>query len=71
MDSLNYLNNLNMANKANEMAKNLSGGMRRKLSLGMALVGDTKVLMLDEPTSGLDPEARREIWDYLLVCFSR
>lgn len=41
--------------------------MKRKLSLGIALVGDSQVLMLDEPTSGMDPEARREVWDLLLV----
>lgn len=39
--------------------------MKRKLCLGVALVGDTKVVILDEPTSGLDPEARRAIWDML------
>ncbi|KAI1307954.1 Phospholipid-transporting ATPase ABCA3 [Halotydeus destructor] len=43
----------------------LSGGMKRKLCLGIALVGDTKLVILDEPTSGLDPEARRMIWDVL------
>ncbi|KAI1307953.1 Phospholipid-transporting ATPase ABCA3 [Halotydeus destructor] len=43
----------------------LSGGMKRKLCLGIALVGDTQLVILDEPTSGLDPEARRMIWDVL------
>ncbi|CAG2169599.1 unnamed protein product [Oppiella nova] len=43
----------------------LSGGMKRRLSLGIAIIGATKVLILDEPTSGLDPEARRGIWDVL------
>ena len=37
----------------------LSGGMKRKLSLGMALIGEPKTLVLDEPTSGLDVESRR------------
>ena len=43
----------------------LSGGMKRKLCLGMALVGDSKIVILDEPTSGLDTEVRRSIWDLL------
>lgn len=65
-DCNELLNLLNLKNKKNEMPSALSGGMKRKLCLGMALVGDPKVLVLDEPTSGLDVEARREIWDILL-----
>lgn len=67
LESMEFLDRLKLQPKADKMASTLSGGMRRKLSLGMALVGKTKVLMLDEPTSGMDPEARREIWDFLLV----
>lgn len=44
----------------------LSGGMKRKLSLGMALIGSPDTLILDEPTSGLDVESRRNIWDLIL-----
>ena len=43
----------------NKLAKALSGGMKRKLSLAMALVGGSKLIILDEPTSGLDVESRR------------
>ena len=43
----------------------LSGGMKRKLSIAISLVGDPKLLLLDEPTTGLDPDARREVWDLL------
>jgi len=43
----------------------LSGGNKRKLSLGMAIVSGSKVIFLDEPTSGMDPITRRLIWDIL------
>jgi ABC-2 type transport system ATP-binding protein len=45
--------------------KELSGGMKRKLSLAMAIVTKPKVLILDEPTSGLDIESRRMVWELI------
>ncbi|XP_068901248.1 phospholipid-transporting ATPase ABCA3-like isoform X1 [Tenebrio molitor] len=62
----NLLVELDLDEKANSMACTLSGGMKRKLCLGMALIGNSKVLILDEPTSGMDPESRRKIWNLLL-----
>ncbi|CAH8676235.1 unnamed protein product [Schistosoma rodhaini] len=59
------LRKIYLHDKKNEYTKTLSGGMKRRLSIGMALIGDSKVLILDEPTSGLDPEARRQVWDIL------
>uniref|UniRef100_A0A8C2JZG5 ATP-binding cassette, sub-family A (ABC1), member 3b n=1 Tax=Cyprinus carpio TaxID=7962 RepID=A0A8C2JZG5_CYPCA len=56
---------LNLEDKRHARSKTLSGGMKRKLSIGIALIGDSKVVMLDEPTSGMDPSARRAIWDLL------
>uniref|UniRef100_W5LI09 ATP binding cassette subfamily A member 3 n=1 Tax=Astyanax mexicanus TaxID=7994 RepID=W5LI09_ASTMX len=56
---------LNLEDKRNSQSKTLSGGMKRKLSIGIALIGDSKVVMLDEPTSGMDPSARRATWDLL------
>lgn len=43
-----------------------AGGMQRKLSVALAFVGGSKVVILDEPTAGVDPYARRGIWDLLL-----
>lgn len=43
----------------------LSGGMKRRLSLGIALIADPKIVVADEPTTGLDPETRRGVWDIL------
>ncbi|XP_067140472.1 phospholipid-transporting ATPase ABCA3-like isoform X3 [Centruroides vittatus] len=62
----NVLEKLDLTNKRDTMAKHLSGGMKRKLSVGIALIGGSKIVMLDEPTSGMDPFARRFIWDLLL-----
>uniref|UniRef100_A0AAX7TTQ3 ABC transporter domain-containing protein n=1 Tax=Astatotilapia calliptera TaxID=8154 RepID=A0AAX7TTQ3_ASTCA len=56
---------LNLEDKRHARSKTLSGGMKRKLSIGIALIGDSKVVMLDEPTSGMDPSARRGTWDLL------
>lgn len=47
------------------ISKNLSGGQKRKVNVGIALLGGSKVVLLDEPSSGLDPTARRRLWDML------
>jgi len=44
----------------------LSGGQRRRLSVVLAFVGGSRVIILDEPTSGIDPCARRAIWNLIL-----
>ena len=43
-------------------ASKLSGGMRRRLSIGMSVIGNPKILFLDEPTTGLDPKNRQHVW---------
>ncbi|KAM6217102.1 retinal-specific phospholipid-transporting ATPase ABCA4 [Rhynchocyon petersi] len=60
------LEDTGLHHKRNEEAQNLSGGMQRKLSVAIAFVGGSKVVVLDEPTSGVDPYSRRSIWDLLL-----
>lgn len=54
-----------LADKLNTVVGALSGGMRRKLSLGIALIGDSKVVILDEPTSGMDPYSMRLTWQLI------
>ena len=56
-----------LAHKADAKPAELSGGMKRRLSLARALVNDPKLLLLDEPTTGLDPQARHLMWERLQV----
>ena len=51
-----------MAEHRNKPAGTLSGGNKRKLSVGMAIVGNPPIILLDEPSAGMDPEARRFMW---------
>ncbi len=57
--ALALMKELNIPNKK---VRELSGGMRRRLSIAIALIGNPKILILDEPTVGLDVNSRREIW---------
>nr|KAG5699338.1 hypothetical protein BaRGS_004275 [Batillaria attramentaria] len=54
-----------LESKRKAYAGTLSGGQKRKLSVGIALIGGSKIVVLDEPTSGMDPAARRQTWDVL------
>ena len=53
------LGDIDLADKADELAGSLSGGQKRKLSVGIALIGDPKIIFLDEPTAGVGPYSRR------------
>ena len=54
-----------LEDKAGARVKSLSGGQKRRLDLGIALVGDPDLVFLDEPTTGFDPQARRAAWEMI------
>jgi ABC-2 type transport system ATP-binding protein len=56
---------MELTDKANELTRNYSGGMMRRLEIGQVLVNRPRVLFLDEPSIGLDPVAKRMVWDYI------
>ncbi|MBL8250099.1 MAG: ABC transporter ATP-binding protein, partial [Candidatus Competibacter sp.] len=60
-----YLRQLGLWEKRREMARQLSGGMKRRLMIARALVHEPQLLILDEPTAGVDIEIRRSMWDFL------
>ncbi|OTW24623.1 ABC transporter [Vibrio parahaemolyticus] len=60
-----YLKKLDLWEKRKERARNLSGGMKRRLMIARALMHEPKLLILDEPTAGVDIELRRSMWDFL------
>ncbi|KAM3307861.1 ABC transporter A family member 7 isoform X2 [Capsicum chacoense] len=55
--------NLSQGGVADKLAKKYSGGMRRRLSVAISLIGDPKVVYMDEPSTGLDPASRKMLWD--------
>ena len=59
------LENLKLTDQRNAYARTLSGGMRRRLLIGKALVHDPEIIILDEPTAGVDIDIRTSIWNYI------
>ncbi|TEW52426.1 ABC transporter ATP-binding protein [Psychromonas algicola] len=60
-----YLKQLDLWGKRNEPARELSGGMKRRLMIARALMHEPRLLILDEPTAGVDIELRRSMWEFL------
>ena len=60
-----YLGELRLWDRRFDQARNLSGGMKRRLMIARALIHEPKLLMLDEPTAGVDIEIRRSMWKFL------
>lgn len=59
------LNDLFLTDKADTIVTKLSGGMKRRLNLAMAVVHQPEIVLLDEPSEGLDPQSRRVLWNYI------
>ncbi len=64
--SQELLEAMGLTERAKDQVRKFSGGMKRRLSIMMALIHNPDILFLDEPTLGLDPQARRAIWEYIV-----
>ena len=63
--ALALLDRLSLSDKANQISRHLSGGMKRRVMIARALMNQPKVLILDEPTAGVDIKIRQHMWDFL------
>lgn len=61
------LDHTKLTNAADRRSSGYSGGMKRRLSVAVALIGDPAIVYLDEPTTGMDPITRRYVWDIILA----
>ena len=60
------ISDIGLSHKRHTRVDCLSGGMQRKLSVGIAFIAGSKTVILDEPTAGVDVDSRRQIWNLLL-----
>lgn len=64
-DANEVIKAIGLGDKKKAMVHTLSGGQRRRLDVGLGIIGNPELLFLDEPTTGFDPEARRDFWDLI------
>lgn len=64
-DADHLISLVDLNDKKNDLFKNLSGGLKQRLGVAVALVNNPEILFLDEPTAGLDPNARHEVWNVI------
>ncbi|MFP4662256.1 MAG: ABC transporter ATP-binding protein [Halanaerobiales bacterium] len=67
LSSAEVIEKIGLEEKGNTHVKNLSGGQKHRLAVGLAMVSNGRAVFLDEPTTGLDPQARRQLWDVILA----
>ena len=63
LDADDLVKTIALEDKANELFRTLSGGMKQRVGVAISMVNDPEIIFLDEPTTGLDPRARREVWE--------
>lgn len=59
------LKEVGLLDSANLQVGKYSGGMRRRMSVALATIGDPNIILMDEPTTGMDPVSRRQVWDLI------
>lgn len=59
------LGKMNLLDRADDLVKKYSGGMKRRVNVLMAVVHDPQIIFFDEPSAGLDPQSRRVVWDFI------
>ena len=64
-----FLKGLQIEEHANKLAKNCSGGTRRKLSYAISMLGTPAIVLMDEPSTGMDPQSKRFLWNTISASF--